>query len=84
MSQHDPHPNLQHLEKMFGTTDSTIRDQVALKVFATKSWHEREDIISRTDQAIAADDSSPRQKSSLMNFGRKLRTANTLLRKVGR
>jgi hypothetical protein len=69
---------------MFGTTDSTIRDQVALKVFTTKSWHEREDIIQKTDAAIADDSSSLRQKSSLMNFGSKLRTANTLLRKVGR
>jgi hypothetical protein len=84
MAQHDDHRNLQYLEQMFGTKDPHIRDQIALKVFSTKSYHEREDIIQKTDAAIASDDTSLRQKSSLMNFAGKLRTANALMRKVGR
>jgi hypothetical protein len=85
MSKSDPHENLRHLEKMFGTSDSTIRDAVALQQFTLKNWYERQDIISRTDQAISADDSaSLRQRAGLMQFSTKLKTANALLRKIGR
>lgn len=82
---HDPHEHLKHLEKMFGTDDPHTRDQYALKTFTGYSWHERESIIAQTDAAIGADDdASLRQRSQLMDFSRKLKTANALLRRVGR
>jgi hypothetical protein len=81
---HDPHEYLKYLQKTFGTDDPHIRDQVALQQFSIRNWSEREDIIQKTDAAISADDSSLRQKSSLMGLAKKLKTANALLRKVGR
>jgi hypothetical protein len=82
---HDPHEYLAYLQKAFGTNDPHTRDQIGLQIFTTKSWHEREDIIARTDQAVGADDGvSLRRKSQLMDFGKKLKTANAMLRKIGR
>jgi hypothetical protein len=46
---------------------------------------ERLSIIEMTDEAISTDDNaSMRQRSQLMNFSKKLKTANALLRKIGR
>jgi hypothetical protein len=81
---HDAHPWLQHLQQHLSTDDPEQRDQRALQFFTRHSPAERNEIIARTDSAVTEVDSSLRQRSQLMQFSKKLKTANTLLRKAGR
>lgn len=80
----DTHPWLRHLEEHFGIDDPDVRDQGALHSFTKYSPAERTNIIARTDLAVTEVDANLRQRSQLMQFSKKLKTANTLLRKAGR
>lgn len=81
----DSHPAIKHLEDRLGTNDPFTLDQVALRNFTAYDPIARQEIIETTDAAISADDGvSLRQKSQLLAFNRKLKTANALLKRSGR
>jgi hypothetical protein len=80
---HDTHPAIKALGERLGTDDDAFAlDQSALRTFTTYSAPDRITIIELTDKAISDDDgASLRQKGQLLEFNRKLKTANALSQK---
>ena len=80
----DDHYFFKKLAERFGTDDPKMLDDIAAGVFATYAPFDRNDVINKTEEALGNDDVSLRQRAQLLDFYRKLKTANNRLRRAGR